>query len=123
MARTRNRTNTKTMNSGWDVARHLRAPRDQSSRPKTNLEAIKVVVKDRTRVYKWQVGGHWELESFMVQESRQTRQRLKEPTLTRGQSWQAVMSMRSMRDSETNVGKIQVRSFSVPDKKFIYTED
>lgn len=107
------------MNSGWDVARHLRAPRDQSSRPKTNLEAIKVVVKDRTRVYKWQVGRHWELESFMVQESRQTRQRLKESTLTRGQSWQAVMSMRSMRDFETNVGKIQVRSFSVPDRKFL----
>ena len=107
------------MNSGWDVARHLSAPRDQSSRPKTNLEAIQMVVKDRTRVYQWQVGGHWELESFMVQESRQTRQRLKEPTPTRGQSWQAVMSMRSMRDFETNVGKIQVRSFSVPDRKFI----
>lgn len=82
-----------------------------------------MVVKDRTRVYKWQVGGHWELESFMVQESRQTRQRLKEPTLAEGQSWQAVMSMRSMRDSETNVGRNTGEVISVPDKKFIYTED
>lgn len=109
---------TKTVNSGRDIARHLSAPRDQSSRPKINLEAIKMVVKDRTRVYQWQVGRHWTLESFMVQESREARQRLKEATLTRSQNCQAVISMRSMRDFETNVGKIQVRSFSVPNRKF-----
>ena len=106
--------NTKTLNNGSDIARHLSAPRDQSSRPKANLEAIKMVVKDRTRVYQWQVGRHWALESFMVQESREARQRLKEATLTRSQSCRAVMSMRGSRDFETNVGKIQVRSFSVP---------
>ena len=114
MARTRTRMTIKTLNSGSDIARHLSAPRDQSSQPKANREAIKMVVKDRTRVYQRHVGRHWALESFMVQESREARQRLKEATLTRSQSCQAVMSMRSMRDFETNVGKIQVRSFSVP---------
>lgn len=38
-----------------------------------NLEAIEMVGKDRARAYQWQVDGHWELESGMVQELRQTR--------------------------------------------------
>ena len=82
-----------------------------------SLEVIEMVGKDSARAYQWQVDGHWELESGTVQ----TRQKLKEQTLTTGQGWQADMSIRGMRAFEIMLKRMPGRPCSLPNRKFIYT--
>lgn len=83
---------------------------DISEHPETkvirgNLEVIEMVGKDRARASQGQVDRHRELESGMFQ----TRQKLEEQTLTRGQGWQAGTSTKSTRAFEIMLERMQVR--------------